>query len=429
MKAIGRKMSLIEKMIVILVIFMPTHRMLFDAIIPGNIDNLWRDILILLSLVLALLRTHGRLNIGQYGSVIILAIAICMLYTIVSDRFFMSLNLARTYIVPMLIYFVMINIKTNDGFLERLERIFVYEGVLLSIFGIFQAFVLGDSFLVNLGYASKGEHLASNSFYISHFYGIQRVTATFASPNICGVYFGMVIIVLSGMMKKIKNSSLFMGILAAGLITTFSRSAILGTVFALLLLNFRSVKRIKISKKFLALPVIVAVGVILDHIILDGVIMDMLASSVSSTINLTDSSANKHLSDLWEPMAVILTNPLGLGFGHNGPIVKASYSDANLVESSVYLLAYNFGILGAIFFLFPYVQEAWNMMKERRFCRISGAICIMALVTYLLLPNVETYEIIYFIFFFIGLVEKKHLLSKGGVRNMQGEFLCQSITK
>ncbi|MBZ4291932.1 hypothetical protein LAJ53_15560, partial [Streptococcus pneumoniae] len=61
---------------------------------------------------------------------------------------------------------------------------------------------------------------------------------------------------------------------------------------------------------------------------------------------MTDSSAVKHLEDLWLPLLKVIDYPLGLGFGNNGPIVLSLYHSANLVESSIYLLAYDFGILG-----------------------------------------------------------------------------------
>jgi hypothetical protein len=413
-----KKPRILELIIIILVIFMPMHRMLFDAIIPGSIDNLWRDVLIILSFFLLLGKKRGRMKLGNYGMVIILMWIICLLYTAFSDRVALSLNLTRTYCVPMLIYFILINANLSEEFIKRIEKIFIYVAVILTIFGVFQAFVLGDSFLVSLGYATRdGVHLKSNAFYISGYFGIQRVTSTFTAPNICGVYLGMAVILLSMRMKEIKRSKILLLILAVGLITTFSRSAILGTILGLLLCHRAQLKLIdipKIIRTVIPLAIIALIGVIIvDRAVLNGLITNMVVHSITITVNGTDSSAAKHLFDLWEPIERILKNPFGLGFGHNGPIVLASDSNANLVESSVYLLAYNFGILGTIVFLYPYIREAWRVFRKRKHNLVSGAICVMALFTYLLLPNIETYEIIFFVYFFMGLSYIEKGSSKG----------------
>ncbi|WP_230691110.1 hypothetical protein, partial [Streptococcus pneumoniae] len=83
-------------------------------------------------------------------------------------------------------------------------------------------------------------------------------------------------------------------------------------------------------------PLIFLIVLVIFYLYPENVIINMLYSSYSSTLNLTDSSAVKHLEDLWLPLLKVIDYPLGLGFGNNGPIVLSLYHSANLVESSIY---------------------------------------------------------------------------------------------
>ena len=436
-----KKIDVIRVAIVLLVLLMPTHRMLFDAILPWKIDNLWRDALLALGIILVLIYNKG-LCMGRHGVNILLMWLVCGVYLLLSDRFSLALNLARTYLMPTLIYFIVINIKYDQGFIKRLEKIFVYTAVVLAVFGMVQAFILGEGFLIALGYEAEGGYLASPSFYISYFHGEQRVTSTFSAPNICGLYFGMVILVLYLRRKEIKRSKLMLLIMALGLVTTFSRSAILGTAVALLaVIIAQNIKRVSLGKRTFIMAFVFTVGAVLMFIAinskLDGLITNMLKSNFMSIINKTDASAGKHLEDLFVPLKTVIQNPFGLGFGHNGPMVAEYYSDANLVESSLYLLMYDFGIIGALIFIFPYIRSAFrwvlsvyrkltlkydNTVAEstRQNYKIPAALSVLILVVSLLLPSLQTYEILFVYFFFLAVSEvkeKNEVYAQGIINN------------
>lgn len=421
-----KRIDVIKVAIVLLVLLMPTHRMLFDAILPWKIDNLWRDALLALGIILVLKNNKG-IYLGRHGVNILLMWLVCGIYILLSDRFSLALNLARTYLVPTFIYFIVINIKYDQGFLKKLEKIFIYTAVFLAIFGMVQAFILGEGFLIALGYEADGEYLASASFYISYFHGEQRVTSTFSAPNICGLYFGMVILVLYLRRKEIKGSKLCLLIMMLGLVTTFSRSSILGTAIALMVVIIgQNIKRVHMGKRTFIIAFTTTIGAVIMFVVINnkmnGLITNMLKSSFVSIINSADPSAGKHLEDLFVPIKTIIQNPLGLGFGHNGPMVAEYYSDANLVESSLYLLMYDFGIIGAIVFLFPYIQSAFRWVlsvyrkmtlkydnvvaeKMRQNYKVPAALSVLILIVSLLLPSLQTYEILFVYFFFLAVSE------------------------
>lgn len=420
------KIDILKAILIILVLFMPTHRMLFDAILPWKFDNLWRDMLLILG-VLTLIVMRKGIYIGKYGVNIMLMWIICAIYVCFSERFTLALNLARTYLVPTLVYFIVINIKRDERFIKLVEKVFVYTAVILAIFGMIQAFVLGEGFLIALGYEANGEHLASNSFYISHFFGKQRVTSTFSAPNICGLYFGMVIIVLVYKIKEYKHGIYLLGIMVLGLATTFSRSAMLGTAIALFIVFFvRNIKKVLFTRsatiKLILFGVLSIVAFCGINYMLDGLIVDMLKSSVVAVVKSTDPSAKKHMEDLIVPIKTIISNPLGLGFGNNGPMVLEYYENANLVESSIYLLMYDFGIIGAMVFLWPYIRSIFVLIlsmfrkytqkydniladSKRECYKTPAALSILLMFVSLLLPSLQTFEVLFVFYLFLAMSE------------------------
>ena len=109
------------------------------------------------------------------------------------ETFQVVLLVARRYAIPLAVLFIAAHIDFN-GEEQKLFKYIFYLIVVLSIFGAFQAQVLGDNFLRNLGYPVEysygyGREMLYNSFYFGGL-GIQRVVATLSSSNICALVFG-----------------------------------------------------------------------------------------------------------------------------------------------------------------------------------------------------------------------------------------------
>ncbi|HEV0093020.1 TPA: hypothetical protein VW698_000548 [Streptococcus pneumoniae] len=395
--------SFLFVIILLLVVVTPTHTLIFDALIPTKIDNLWREFLLVISFLCILKINAGKIKIGKLGGPIIVMGGIGLVYTICSDRPFTALNLFRIYMFPAVIYFIIINCNFRKERLLILKQAHVYTACILALWGIFQAWVLKDQFLIKIGYPSQGNFLKSTAFYIGGFFGQQRVTSTFSAPNLAGVYFGISLIILLSIFDTIKSNRLVLFSIVAAFVLTFSRSAIISTLVGIVFFQRKKLfSTTKINVMTLVIfPLIFLIVLVIFYLYPENVIINMLYSSYSSTLNLTDSSVVKHLEDLWLPLLKVIDYPLGLGFGNNGPIVLSLYHSANLVESSIYLLAYDFGILGMFIYLFPYFYTIFVYKKYL----LSGAICCLVLITYLFLPNVENFEIIFFIYLFIGMDE------------------------
>lgn len=390
---------ILEWIIFILVALMPLHTQVCEYLIPGAIDNLWRDILLVLALILALIIKGGNFRFGEYGIWIFLMWFICVIYTIFSNNLSSALNMGRTYLMPTLIYFIVINSKVRK---EKILNIITNVATVLAIWGLFQAFVLKDTFLVKLGYPSIVGHLSSSSFYISGFFGIQRVTSTFASPNIAGCYFGIVLITMSYMSKQSRIFGIMKLVVLAALITTFSRSAIVATLFVLLVKIIYSHNFTVFMKKIiLVIPITIIIFYFVDQYYLNGLVLKMITSSINGIMSGSDASFQKHASDI-TTITTVIDHPFGLGFGNNGPMANGIMT--NRIESSIYLLLYDFGIIGMAIFIFPYVKETLKFISGN--INLGSAICVCMLFTYIVLPNIETYELLFLVFLYLGLEYK-----------------------
>jgi len=189
----------------------------------------------------------------------------------------------------------------------------------------------------------------------------------------------------------------------------------IGVLVALLFAGI--VKRSSKIRKRTIVRIIVAliIGVIIfftiDYLLLNGLFSAMLFSSVSGMLSLSDTSALKHLQDLIQPIINVVDHPFGLGFGNNGQMALEKSQQAVTVESSYYLMLYEVGIVGTIFCFAPYFSVVYNTVKNRAYNYfVPACAVIVCLFTYLLLPNIQTYEVTFYAYLFIGLYNNKSVV-------------------
>ena len=393
----------------IVVLYMPWHYYICECLLSNTkIDNVLRDIVIVIMFVVMLYKTEFR--IGKYDLIIIANCFVMTAFAVVSilgNNFPGTANILRTYLVPQLIFFIASRLKINEEQYRSINKIVVIELALIAIYGVFQAFVLGDKFLIKIGYPSDGFLLSGYSYYISGFFGNQRSVGTFISPNVCGTILAIAICVYmySDMMKRKKIVFFF---LIIGLAATFSRSAIVGLLLSVIAITHISGKKIRITRKMITLGIgSVIVGLVavvyIDSRYFDGLFSNMVIRSLTSALNKTDPSAKAHMENLFEPISIILGHPFGLGFGNNGPIALDLSSNANIVESSFYLMIYELGIVFGMAFFAPYACTVIDTIRNKLYKNyLPAATSIVTCFTYVLLPNVQTYEILFYSFMYMG---------------------------
>lgn len=393
----------------IVVLYMPWHYYICECLLSNTkIDNMLRDIVIVIMFVVTLYKTKFR--IGKHDLIIIancFVMTAFAVFSILKNNFPGTVNILRTYLIPQLTFIIASRLKIREEQYRNINKIVVIELALIAIYGVFQAFVLGDKFLIKIGYPSDGFFLSGYSYYISGFFGNQRSVGTFISPNVCGAILAIAICVYlySGVVKRKKFAFFF---LLIGLAATFSRSAIVGLLLSIIVITYISRKRIRITKKMITLGIgsvvvcLLAVGYI-DSLYFDGLFSNMVIRSLTSALNKTDPSAKAHMENLFEPISIILGHPFGLGFGNNGPMALDLSNNANIVESSFYLMIYELGIVFGVTFFAPYICTVIDTIRNKSYKNyLPAAISIVTCFTYVLLPNVQTYEILFYSFMYMG---------------------------
>lgn len=398
------------KLLCLLLIYIPFHYYICELFLRGtNIDNVIRDVVIGILLIISL-RKKIKL---KHGFVVGLGICILCLYAFFSYLFYSypgTFNILRTYVIPIFIFYVSAKIELSEMQFVTIHRIIYFGLAIIAVYGFFQAFILGDDFIISLGYPQNEGYLAGSSYYIGGFFGYQRVVGTFISPNVCGVILaiGLAALIFNNIIQEKRKKILIFG-LVLGLLGTFSRSAILAFLISYLFAWLINRKKIKFRprKVFVAIGAVI-IGILVlyfvDKYALNHLFSRMLQSSFSGLLNSTDTSAQKHWEDLWQPLDNVLKNPFGRGFGNNGPMAVSYSNMANTVESSFYLMCYEVGIIGAIICFIPYFAVIIDTVKNRKNKYFAPAcVSIICLFTYILLPNIQTYEIIFYFYLFMGL--------------------------
>ena len=374
------------------IVFVPLHYFVCEILLSGSkIDNLFRD-LVIISLFLSV----TKLRFKKKDILMLLSAAILISSALISYFVFHypgTLNVLKTYLMPILFYFVCSTFHFTKKKYIKLLRILIVEMAIIGIVGFFQAFFLGDQFLLGLGYPSKNGFLEASSYYIGGYFGYQRNIATLVSPNACGaVLAGVLLVHLLDKFRYVQSKRwLITYFLIIALLGTFSRSAILGAIIAFAFVKIVLLKanlRIRYKKNWIwVVPIAIVLLVVvlfIDSKFLNGIFSRMLQSSFSGTVKGTDTSMIAHIQDLFVPLTTVLNNPFGLGFGSNGPMAIATMSNANAVESSVYLMMFEVGIIPAIIVFLPYVKLIVDTIRNKKYDNyVPTAVTIMTLVTYI----------------------------------------------
>jgi len=407
--------------LVVLILYMPLHYYLCELLLSGtNADNILRDLLIIALTGLVLCSKDAFPK--PTGILVAFSCAVLAVFGVVSailNHCFPILNVLRTYLVPLMIFFVCAGVRLDAERFRRLNTFLAVELAIVAAYGFFQAFFLTDDFLIMLGYDSTDGYLTSNSFYISHFFGYQRSVGTFVSPNICGIILAMALcsLLFTDHSRSFRWKYVWGTLLVGGLLATFSRSAMVGFAVAtgFYLLISQAWKRLSRNsvKRCVLILVTIAVALLLDQLFLDGLFLRMFLSTIFRTFNGEDPSANAHKEHLSSPPSSLgATAQAGTGifsfltrFGLNGPMAEEYLTHPRKIESSYYLMTYELGIIGTLVYYAPYVMVILQTIRNRKHYPYyaPAAVSLAVLASYIFLPNVQTFEVPFYCFLFLGL--------------------------
>ena len=222
-----------ERIVNSIIVLLAINYMVITVVLHDNLFLKYiRDILLII-LIFKVIFSH-RFPVNNS----ILIYLSFFIFLVLGARKADSINIAflsmRRYIFPLLFLFVISNINFSVKYTRILIFILKFT-FLLSVFGIIQAMIFGDSFLRFLGYPLEysytyGRMMLYNSFYFGGL-GIQRVVATYSSSNICALVLGVTLIFLviyKDLGNKPKRNQLFLIVISVAYILKIK---LFGTIF------------------------------------------------------------------------------------------------------------------------------------------------------------------------------------------------------
>lgn len=324
-----------------------------------------RDIVLLV----LFFHTIRRCNIRSYKTfllfgVLVLFVVLTFIRTVVSGSKSLALTSLRKYMFPIIIFFCVAssNEISNKKIKDFLKWLLLFMTI-LSVWGIFQAWVLGGDFLVKLGYPitysyAYDDTMLRNSFYFGNL-GIQRVVSTFSNTNVCALVFGMVIIFMIYMYQYIelkrwiKNVAILC--IVAGYVVAFSRSNILAAIIVIIFFAYKYIPHR--SKLLIGVAIVSLVLIMLYFVQGENGLIYKIVQWIGASLNFTESSAAGR-TPIWEKaLDAIIKNPLGIGFGKVGSLARDNaVQNYYACENSYLAVGIDMGVLA----LFTYILSMFS---------------------------------------------------------------------
>lgn len=386
-----------KTLINILLIILPYHYLVFSILLSKfSFLTVYRDIIILVILVLDLYKT--RLKEKKFDLFLLMLILILFIYACESDIFPNSFTILRVYIAPIALLFSCSHMEYNDVDLKKILKICVINGIIISIYGIFQAYILGANYLIKLGYPTNwyGGTLSA-SLYLSNYgsssigRGIQRVISTFSAANMCCFYLSCILIFVTQLYRlkkdwiETKIYNFFVIIVSLAIILTFSRSCWLGLIVFILYI----ISKLKKVKRNHIIYVLVASVVFLFLLVFAGNvrIVQGIIHIIESSFSGKDTSVLSHASTIENAIEIIKSNFWGLGLGKSGPRA-INYGFNNLVESSYLLMCFELGIPGSVLYFLMYIL----LLIKKNTNVITRLLLLFVMIGFFNIPYIQEYE-------------------------------------
>lgn len=404
-------------LIKVLCLLMPFH-VLFFNIFEIQMFILWRDLILVVLLALTCIT---GVCANKTNMCIVFRTTICVLYAIIFHDQSMSasiwLNVLRIYIMPLMIMFVLYNYKVTREKFNYICRSYVNISIFVSLFGLFQMIFIGKKYLRFIGVSQASVLLAD---------GTQRNIGVFESANVMAVYVLIAIILVVQIDDLFKNKYkkiLSIVVLGVSFVFTYSMSAFLALLIICLLKNKNLFSVVLQRKKMRRLVFFVVCSVIAvtmfinsDNVFIETLriqfeekIVDII-STLNGTNRITTSSAAIHYQDFKDGLILLGENINGLGFAKESFMISDKVSAKNLLgvkESSYLTIMYDFGIVVGVIYLVPYFFALRFVGIKKEVDNVQYAailISIVIIVSYIFLPLIQSYELSYFLFLFMGLI-------------------------
>lgn len=389
------------------------------------ISRIW--LIILLALALAVgahwirrwFQTRTLPKVKAFDVILIVLFLIGIIGVVTSKYRGLAFTSFRSYFQPLLVFILARAIKPTRKELKTFLILLLIVGAIMATVEIWQAFGWSEADYKARGYQRQSGELVTpiiDAFERRYI----RPASTVSGPNELGVDMLLLFLVAAQWVVFARFPqriilAICTIIFLVGLSLTFSRSAFLGLIAAIVslsmlyLLRSDAVSRFTGSKKkgWIILVGALGVGGFLALLLLAGAI-DMINSTIQTL------SGQYHFIDTIEAIEYLASNPAGDGMGlvePKGALIFLDIDGIFHVEGSLLQIGVEMGVLGlAIWFIFfglalVDIWVRWKGLEEPLTKIVSGtafAGWIGALVAFVFLPLMQSISLMAWLWFFLG---------------------------
>ena len=335
----------------------------------------WKEILMLVAGLIALFLLHKNKQMQILRDPVIFAIgAYGILHLVMMGYTFTgwSSSLAGLAIdLRYVLYFglVYIAMRLYPEYRQMFIKVGIAGALAVLIFAILQVFLLPKDVLKYIGYnvntISPYLTVDQNQNYI-------RINSTLRGPNPLGAYAGMVLVLITAAIVKLKNIKdkwpLIAILSVSGVVAlwaSYSRSAWAATAVAIVVVMAVAGAK-KLSPKVWVLSGIIAAVVIGSFLILGNT---QFISNIFLHENPNGgSSVNSnegHISSLQDGLKQMVSQPLGDGVGSTGS-ASLQGSNPTIIENQYLFTAHEVGWFGLILFVYIFTLVMLELWKLRQ---------------------------------------------------------------
>ena len=361
-----------------------------------NLFTAIRTVLLILIFLSTRKSLKGR-HIAIFTLFFILFITFYISVSIFQGKFGMGLYYLRLYTEPVLVLFL------ARLFLSKIDASIIGFIRKLAIASVITALISLCAYYLNLPiikYFHGNSEINSNWFLGGVF--IYRAGYPIGGPNQLGLLFSSFIMINAiHPITDRRNNIYYTGFLLLGLLFTFSKSAILALIVFLVLQNisYNSLHKL-IPRVLISILLFGSVIYFLDQTLFEGYFIRYLDNFVGNE----DQSTAGHLDSLLNAVQSFKEYYLyGYEKGTVGPRASQFTADYKNVESSVFILLYDMGLVVAM----PYVISVGALLMGERIYKKQLIFLAAVFTPFLFLPLIHNLEITA-VLFFLSLVAEKN---------------------
>ena len=349
----------------------------------------------------------------------LLVIAVAVVSTLFSPHKGVGFTSLRGYLQPMAVFVLARAIRPSKEQLRTLLILLLIVAVIMVVFELWQVFGWNVEDYRAHGYLRQNGELVTPTIQVRGQPYI-RPTSTVSGPNELGIsmlllsmgaFFGA--LYFDGRLRILLG--LLTPIFLLGVMLTFSRSAFLGLIVAIIAAMMLLIKPQLASDKEMGgrrrnKTLALIAGLVLLVILV--LVVSGNLSHISNTLsNLTQEY---HIQDSLDAARFLIENPGGVGMGMvepKGALALMAAESLYHVEGSLFQIAMEMGVWGLLVWLFFWgvcltkIWKEWGGLKQPGFRVLTGTAFvgwIGALVAFIFLPLMQSVSLMVWLWFLLG---------------------------